>query len=255
MPTRWTLTLPADARLGVLATPDRLHGLACRAFESEDVDHTGGDKPFAVRPLRRQDAPVPGWALVLSWQRHGTPPVPAQVRLGPVTVPVVATTTETATFAAIAGGDPAERVTLAVRSSATFSRNGSDYPLPDPAVMYMSLARRFTAAGWPVGDEVRDLARAVRLYRHDIHTEPVSWHGQRTAGFVGSVTVGLSGHAPDGAARLFGALSRFAEYAGVGRGTTHGFGAVDVLDLRARRPPGDSASTGTPGGVKPRTCP
>ncbi len=124
-----------------------------------------------------------------------------------------------------------------------FSRNGADYPLPDPQVVFGGLARRLVAAepaasGLASDQAVRAVLAAVRIYRCDVRTERVSWEGQVTAGFVGSVVFGLSARTgPDGAA-LFGALSRFAAFAGLGRGTTHGLGAVDVTVDGDPAPPG-----------------
>ena len=156
------------------------------------------------------------------------------VRFGPRTVPVLASTVERVPLAALTDSDRPERVRFDVLSPALFSRNGTDYPLPDPRVVYASLARRLAGATGP--PQVRELAGAVRLYRHDIHTEPVTWHGQRTAGFVGTVVFGLSAKASAQTARLFATLSRFAGYAGLGHGTTHGLGAVNVATSPPPRP-------------------
>jgi CRISPR/Cas system endoribonuclease Cas6 (RAMP superfamily) len=65
---------------------------------------------------------------------------------------------------------------------------------------------------------------------------PVTWHGQRTAGFVGTVVFGLSAKASAQTGRLFATLSRFAGYAGLGHGTTHGLGAVNVATSPPPRP-------------------
>ena len=71
--------------------------------------------------------------------------------------------------------------------------------------------------------------RTALLYAHDIHTEPYVWHGARSAGFIGTVSLGLPRSASPGAYRLFATLNGFALIAGLGHGTTHGLGAVDLL--------------------------
>jgi CRISPR-associated endoribonuclease Cas6 len=223
--------LPPEPGLPKLATPDRLHALACTLFETEASRHTDGAKPFAVRPLLAACVEVAGWELGLCWlAEHPPPPAIAdgitEVRFGPRSVPVLATTVEQVALATLAGGPRPERVRFDVLSPALFSRNGSDYPRPDPAVVYTSLARRLPDPQDPA--HLRELAAAVRLYRHDIHTQPVTWHGQRTAGFVGTVVFGLSAQASAQAAQLFTTTSRFAGYAGLGHGTTHGLGAVNT---------------------------
>jgi len=239
VPTRWRVVLPPERDLRELATPDRLHAVACGLFETAGSGHGDGDKPFAVRPLLPASGEVAGWELGLCWLAAGPPPRPADsgmttVRFGPKTVPVLAATVERVPLAALADSVRPERVRFDVLSPALFSRNGTDYPLPDPRVVYASLARRLAGATDP--PRLRELAGAVRLYRHDIHTEPVSWHGQRTAGFVGTVVFGLSAKASAQTARLFATLSRFAGYAGLGHGTTHGLGAVNVVTSPPPRP-------------------
>jgi len=239
VPTRWRVVLPPERDLPELATPDRLHAVACGLFETAGSGHADGDKPFAVRPLLPASGEVTGWELGLCWLAEQPPPRPMQegmtvVRFGPRTVPVLASTVERVPLAALADSARPERVRFDVLSPALFSRNGADYPLPDPRVVYASLARRLAGAADP--PQLRELADAVRLYRHDIHTEPVTWHGQRTAGFVGTVVFGLSAKASAQTARLYATLSRFAGYAGLGHGTTHGLGAVNVATSPPPRP-------------------
>jgi len=226
------VVLPPERDLPDLATPDRLHAVACGMLETADGGHADGDKPFAVRPLLPASGDVAGWELGLCWLVEQPPPRPVgdgmtAVRFGPRTVSVLASTVERVPLATLTDVARPERVMFDVLSPALFSRSGSDYPLPDPRLVYAGLGRRLAGVAGP--DQVRELAGAVRLYRHDIRTEPVSWHGQRTAGFIGTVVFGLSGKASTETARLFAMLSRFAGYAGLGHGTTHGLGAVNVV--------------------------
>ncbi|MDN5758493.1 MAG: CRISPR system precrRNA processing endoribonuclease RAMP protein Cas6, partial [Tomitella sp.] len=55
--------------------------------------------------------------------------------------------------------------------------------------------------------------------------------GARTdqTGYLGTVVLALTRRATDPTAALFGAMLRFADIAGVGAQTTHGFGAVTLL--------------------------
>ena len=69
MPTTWTLSLPAEPGLDRLGTPDRLHAVGCGLFESTHADHSGGGKPFAVRPLVRREEPGPADLLDMRGRR------------------------------------------------------------------------------------------------------------------------------------------------------------------------------------------
>ncbi len=117
-----------------------------------------------------------------------------------------------------------------------FSRNGRDHPLPDPGLMLRSAAIRWNQHApsvLSVPDEaLRELTGLLYLADFDGGTvrAPVSATMHQT-GFVGDVHLALVRAAGRASRVTFAALVRFAAMAGFGAQTTHGFGAVDVLEL------------------------
>jgi CRISPR/Cas system endoribonuclease Cas6 (RAMP superfamily) len=105
-----------------------------------------------------------------------------------------------------------------------------DYPLPDPYLTYTGLIRRYRILRPDLVDEdsAVELPRDVVVYSHDIRTQPFTWHGDRSAGYVGRVTFGVTQKCSPPARTLFAVLNNFATIAGLGHGTTHGLGAVEV---------------------------
>lgn len=229
MPTQWTLDLSLTKPVDERYRHDVLHALACMFFEQPDDNHDADIKPFTVR----LDPPTAtGSRLTLTWLRPDPPPtaaVPTALRLGPHQTDVTAfrSTKIPLTVDAPVGN---RRVTFDVRSPATFRHNGSDYPLPDPYLTFSGLARRLLATN-PASinaDHARTLARSIIVHDHDIQTRPFLWHGNPTTGFIGPVTFGIPTTTTPDNRRLFAILNNFAPAAGIGRGTTHGLGAVNV---------------------------
>jgi CRISPR/Cas system endoribonuclease Cas6 (RAMP superfamily) len=226
VPTQWTLELASSVDLHSQWRYDTLHGIACGFFEQSGSDHDADSKPFAVRHHDR--------LLTLTWLAETPPPVtatPVAVRFRARPVPVDAVSTRRSTYAAdMHTPIGSRRVRLTFVSPTLFRKRGSDYVLPDPYLTYSSLGRRYLAVH-PDGctdEDVRTLAQTAVIYDHDIRTEPFAWHGSRSAGFIGTVTFGLPHTYTEPVRRLFSTLNRFAQLAGVGHGTTHGLGAVDV---------------------------
>lgn len=219
----------------------QLHGLACALFEGEDADHERPSKPFAVWPLRPGSAPGE-WDWRASWLPDGLPPPAAlaadTLRVGHVTCVVAESRNRRASRAALAAGKPLAAVTVAFRSPTYFSQDGTDVVTPDPRLIAGSWCRRWNAAlpgGDPlaIGDgEWRETSRLLSLAAFDLRTERRdTGHGRDRAGFTGTATLRLARNAPAGARKVLGALARFAEYAGTGAQTTHGFGATTVTSL------------------------
>lgn len=139
--------------------------------------------------------------------------------------------------------DSAPRQTAALRflDTTTF-RHGQHYlPYPLPAQILASLERMWHR--WcPVPDALPasfapDEAgmRAVEavVLDSDIRNCSEKWRGgRRLLGFDGSVSIGLAARQPDADLgpfeRSFATLLEFARFAGVGSGTTHGFGVVEL---------------------------
>jgi CRISPR-associated endoribonuclease Cas6 len=119
-----------------------------------------------------------------------------------------------------------------------FSRNGRDYPLPDPVLALRGLHQRWTARADPAapagsrhaGPEAGGVDGAlgsVVVEHLDGHTQLVEAPTRRI-GFTGSATFALRGRSSPAADQAFAALWAFAALAGVGRSTTYGLGAVEV---------------------------
>ncbi|WP_204293226.1 CRISPR system precrRNA processing endoribonuclease RAMP protein Cas6 [Micromonospora gifhornensis] len=208
---------------------DHLHALACQIFEDAGGAHHADDKPFTARLLGPPDKCA---GVVLTWLPDTPPPVaapPERLRFGARWCEVTGAQMRRIPLDRLAERTPGRRVRLAVVTPAKFRQHGRDYPLPDPYLIYSTLARRFRSAGGQAADDdVRELSRSALLYAHDIHTEPYRWHGTTSAGFIGTITLGLPRAATPSACRLFASFNGFALIAGLGHGTTHGLGAIDL---------------------------
>jgi hypothetical protein len=234
VPTQWTLNLAhsVDLRSATdqAASPhDVLHAVGCSFFSEADADHDADTKPFATHPVGPLHA-IAG--LTMTWLPDRLPPaaIPTHTRLRGTTITITAMRHRSTPVARLGAELTGRRVRLAVTTPAHFRHHGRDYPLPDPYIMYTSLGRRLCAANpnTAAPEQLRELAQSVVVYTHDIHTEPFTWHGTRSAGFIGTVTVGIPIQTPPPIRRLFNTLNGFAAFAGIGHGTTHGLGAVTV---------------------------
>jgi hypothetical protein len=229
MPTKWTLDLALTSALGDDYRYDVLHAIACAFFEQAASDHDAEHKPFTVR----LSAPMPtGSRLELAWLPDTPPPatvVPTTLRLGPHHVDITSFRAQKLPLASLGTGTGANRARYRAVSPAKHRHHGRDYPLPDPYLTYSGLIRRYLALDpEPVdADTIRELPRSVVVYGHDIRTQNFTWHGRRSAGFVGWVTYGLP-HCSPPARRLFSTVNDLAAIAGIGHGTTHGLGAVEI---------------------------
>lgn len=224
----------------VKATTRQLHGLACAVFEGPDSDgHTGPDKPFTVWPLRACDDHME-WLLRAAWLKPALPQSVAaaygQLRIGHVTCTVTDVAYQPATHAELAAMGPSDSAAIEFHSPTYFSQNGSDLVLPDPRLIVGSWRRRWNASlpdddGLLIDDHSwRELLHAVRLSEFDLRTERRdSGRGHERAGFTGTATLRLDKNAGDDIRIQFGALARFAEFAGTGAQTTHGFGATSLV--------------------------
>jgi len=228
MPTQWTLDLALTSALAERSHYDILHSLACNFFEQPDSDHDAEHKPFTIR----MDTPTPaGTRLTFAWLPDEPPPVsavPTTLRLGPHHVEVTGFRTRKTTLEHLGADTPGRRVRFRFVSPTKFRQYGHDYPLPDPHLTYAGLARRYLQVKPGPDDVARELARTVVVYQHNIHTATFTWHGRRSAGFLGTVTFGIPDHSPPAVQRLFAGLNHLATIAGLGHGTTHGLGATDI---------------------------
>lgn len=223
---------------GTLVYPARLHGAASSMLEGSDTAHTAQHKPFSVGPLVEASPGQTVWRV--GWLRSAEPPpIPKTVALGPARCPVRTTRPRRQSFAELLASRPLRHVELRFVSPTFFARKGRDLPLPDPVLILRSLATRWDAHAPP---ELALPAEALTalldtVYLADAAVDTRRAQVSRTmcqTGFVGAAQLALIKTADATTAQVFTALTRFAEFAGVGAQTTHGFGAVRL----AVPPPG-----------------
>lgn len=242
---------------GLRLYPARLHGAACELLERTwDGRHDAQRKPFSAGPMAGT-AGLARWRL--GWLADGAPRLTEEpVRFGPVACPVVRCDVQDLPFAALAAGEPAWSAELDVISPLYFSRNGRDHPLPDPVLMLRSAADRWNAfapAGLAVSDAIlRDVLATVHLAAMEGRTEsvPVTVTMHQT-GYVGTVRLALTRAAVPGVAGAFAALMRFADIAGLGAQTTHGFGATRLRTLNHAAPQRAPYRSSSRGPKQPRS--
>lgn len=236
VPTALELVLASERP--VHETADRLHGLACALLEGEGADHTAGAKPFTVWPLRSTAPGRSGLPAQLLLRLNWLPdtPVPAnhqrrpELRLGGTTLQILRRHERAVPYAALAAAPASSRVVLRFHTATYFSRNGRDFPLPDPILVFQSLARRWNAhCPEPLRIEAeltdRLLSELVVSAAQVETTAHAAAHRQERVGFVGQVEFALLRGTGDTRATL-AALAASAPYLGVGAQTTRGFGVV-----------------------------
>ena len=126
----------------------------------------------------------------------------------------------------------AHEVTLRFDSPVCFRRDRFDYPLPEPVLIFSSLADKWQQARMPLS---LDLSAMKELASH---IYPTDWSGrtQRVyfnrnsglSGFTGFYTFSLRELDPS-ARCLILLLAQFAVFSGTGRMTTQGFGKTHCL--------------------------
>ncbi|SNQ45618.1 conserved hypothetical protein [Frankia canadensis] len=216
-------------------TPRQVHGAASGICEVAGSDHHAPVKAFAAGPLL-PDESGGGCLWRLGWLGDSALPPgwpPSAVRLGPHTRQVTGFEGHGRSYGELARSGPTRRVRLTMTSPTFFSRNGRDLPMPEPVLVVRNLLTRWNAlapAPLQVGeDDSKALVGGVFLESMSGATRKVELgSGLRQVGFEGSAELRLLKTVPDQAASVFGALARFAEFAGLGAQTAFGFGAVDV---------------------------
>ncbi len=121
---------------------------------------------------------------------------------------------------------PAE-ISLHFLSPVSFRRDGLDYPLPAPELVFSSIADKWQQAGLPAAiskDGVREIT---------MHVAPSDWKGRTvrtyfnrnrgTSGFIGHATYNLRA-IEEQPRRILLLLAQFATFSGVGRLSAQGFG-------------------------------
>ncbi len=227
------LDLEISVPSGTQVYPARLHGAACTMLESTSVAHTAQHKPFSVGPLIEASTGRTRWRV--GWLAvTAPPPIPEAVALGPARCPVRPTHPQQASFAELLTSPPVRHAELQFVSPTFFARKGRDLPLPDPVLIMRSLAARWDAHAPP---ELALPAEVLSTLLNSVYLAEVAIESRRAqvsvtmwqTGFVGAARLAVTKAGDDVTAQVFTALTRFAEFAGVGAQTTHGFGAVRLV--------------------------
>jgi CRISPR-associated endoribonuclease Cas6 len=114
----------------------------------------------------------------------------------------------------------------------TFKKGESDYPLPEPSLIFRSLIRKWVAfSDVRIDRDLREVVeRQVQVSGAWIRTRKVELSKLgKIVGFTGRVVFFVNSEDPK-VLRWLNALAKFGEFAGVGRKTTMGFGRVKVPD-------------------------
>ncbi len=208
---------------------------------AREIDRAQGAKPFTVSPLFVEQE----WAsfrvtllqdALFDHLEAGMQKRPWVNVLGddmPISGPlsVVATTYPLLASESAASG----RFILRFRSPVSFRRNGKDYPLPEPELVFDSYRRRWNEFGpeaLRIGDEWLAWVReCIAISRFDLHTVPMRFPDGLQIGCVGRVQFEVIGAgARDSAAlQILAELVEYAFYCGTGRKTTQGMGQTQRL--------------------------
>ncbi len=130
-------------------------------------------------------------------------------------------------------GQASASLGLQFASPTFFRRKGQSYPLPEPKLVFDSLALRWNAfAPVRVPEELQESWERMTIARFQGHTQAIRPNpDERGVGFVGRVVYYLPAASPV-ETQWMQALGRFAFYAGVGAKTSLGFGRVRGFDPR-----------------------
>lgn len=227
------LDLDLAVPTGTQVYPARLHGAACSMLEGNETAHAAQHKPFSVGPLIEASSGQTRWRV--GWLGSAEPPpIPKTVALGPSRCPVRLASPQLMSFAELLAGRPVRHADLQFISPTFFGRKGRDLPLPDPVLIIRSLATRWDAHAPPELALPAEVLTALldTVYLADAAIDTRRAQVSRTmwqTGFVGAAQLALTKAADAATTEVFTALTRFAEFAGVGAQTTHGFGAVRLI--------------------------
>ncbi|WP_433678312.1 CRISPR system precrRNA processing endoribonuclease RAMP protein Cas6 [Nocardia sp. CA-119907] len=232
-----------DIPPGLDIYPARLHGAACALFEQPDTHHTAQTKPFTASPLLTT---AHGARWKLGWL-HETPPppIPTTIRFGDITYPVLDHTLTHRTYAQLATtAAPIKTAEFHITSPMYFSRNGRDYPLPDPVLIITKLADRWNHHAPPhtqlTDTNTRNLNQHIYLAGLDGHTvQARATYTSQQTGFLGTFTLALPNTAPTDTYHTLTALTHYAEITGIGAQTTRGYGTCHITNttIHTNNPP------------------
>lgn len=113
----------------------------------------------------------------------------------------------------------------------TFKKGESDYPLPDPKLVFKSLIRKWSAfSDLRIDTDLREVVESrIQVSGAWIRTRKVCLSKLgKVVGFTGRVVFFVDSEERN-VLKWINALARFGEFAGVGRKTTMGFGKVRLV--------------------------
>lgn len=215
-------------------SPGKLHGLAYQVFAEPACDIPTRAEPFTIWPPYA--GPAAGRSgLRLTWLRDDGFDLSARirqvpVRFGSITCTVVSTRDRRVPYTRLAGSAPTRRLLMEFHSPTLFSRNGKTWPVPDPTLVLRGLWQRWNEhATTHALDEpaLRELLTLIEVRDLNVRTVQVAaGRAGQSVGFVGVMTLALPRTSPPHTQLLLGVLGAAAEFLGVGKQTTYGFGVV-----------------------------
>ncbi len=126
---------------------------------------------------------------------------------------------------------PSRRIELKFMSPTTFRRGSLDHPLPEPELIFKGLIRKWQRfSDLKIGVDLREIIKekiavaGVWIGTRRVSLSSLGWIG----GFTGRVALSVEERSEE-ALKWLNALADFGEFAGVGRKTTMGFGAVKLI--------------------------
>ncbi len=134
---------------------------------------------------------------------------------------------------------PNKRIELRFMSPTSFRRGKLDHPLPEPELIFKGLIRKWQRfSDIKIDVDLREVIRErIAVAGAWIGTKRVNLSGFGwIGGFTGRVALSLE-EKEEKVLKWLNALARFSEFAGVGRKTTMGFGAVRLEDKKVSEEP------------------
>ncbi len=124
--------------------------------------------------------------------------------------------------------EPRQTFCLDFLTPTSFKRGTADYPLPDPLLIFRGLIRKWQRfSDLKIDTDLREvIEKKLQISFVSIRSRKVALSDLgKITGYTGRAVLFVSEENPT-AVRWINALAEFAEFAGVGRKTTMGFGTV-----------------------------
>lgn len=233
MPT--VIEIDTNAVEGASTTASMVHGIASSLFDAAEGQHTAQSKPWTAWPVQsRGDDRL---TLRFTWLADDVPMPPAVTTAGASSLrfhrqemPVQNLSIKHVSYAHLAA-TPASATHWEIQfhSPTHFSRDGHVNCLADPFLVLSSLTQRwnfFAGVDLAIDSTPAALARTIEIEGFDLQSE--EWpgpKGQDRRGTVGGMLWRIA-HGDPAQRNHLTTLLTAAEYLGVGKETTYGFGVV-----------------------------